>query len=295
MKTHRHLRGARGPAHVMAWLVGISLLCTIPALTIANTPPPQQPIRIYPHIDLPLVAVSAALSYIPTKLLAPLPHDDCFPCDPATINPLDRSTINWQSAHSNTISNALIVFQPLMAVGVSLAQIPRTGSAVALGQDLLLMFEAVALAGMTTTFLKLTINRPRPYMYVADPPQSYRHYDEGDYTSFPSGHTAIAFAIATSMSTLYTIRHPRAPSRIWLWAVAVGIASTTGILRVYAGKHFWTDTIIGTGIGTTFGVLVPMLHRTAKRDNSPPHTQQRHRPRAHIHAVPTGLMLHASF
>ena len=34
------------------------------------------------------------------------------------------------------------------------------------------------------------------------------------------------------------------------------------VLRVEAGKHFWTDVIAGSIAGSSIGVLVPTLHRS---------------------------------
>lgn len=56
--------------------------------------------------------------------------------------------------------------------------------------------------------------------------------DNPDF-SFPSGHTASAFA-AVGGPSIY---------------VAVPLAVTTGGLRIAAGKHWLTDTLFGAGIG----------------------------------------------
>lgn len=38
------------------------------------------------------------------------------------------------------------------------------------------------------------------------------------------------------------------------------MASAIGVLEVEAGYHHWTDIFAGALIGTSVGVLVPLLH-----------------------------------
>ncbi|GMQ46104.1 phosphatase PAP2 family protein [Vibrio sp. 10N] len=77
---------------------------------------------------------------------------------------------------------------------------------------------------------KHTIDAPRP--------------DGSDNKSFPSNHTANAFASAT---TLY-IRQG--------WQVglpAYGVAAMVGVGRVQADKHYWRDVAAGAALGVLTG------------------------------------------
>ena len=65
--------------------------------------------------------------------------------------------------------------------------------------------------------------------------------------SFPSGHTAAAFSIATLLALLLNKKH-------WHWALAV-CALSAGYARLYLSQHFSTDVYTGMIIGvvvTTF-------------------------------------------
>ncbi|MGR5294534.1 phosphatase PAP2 family protein [Vibrio mediterranei] len=77
---------------------------------------------------------------------------------------------------------------------------------------------------------KHTIDAPRP--------------DGSDNKSFPSNHTANAFASATTLH----IRHG--------WQVglpAYGVATLVGVGRVQADKHYWRDVAAGAAIGIFTG------------------------------------------
>jgi membrane-associated phospholipid phosphatase len=64
--------------------------------------------------------------------------------------------------------------------------------------------------------------------------------------SFPSGHTSLAFATATSLSMQYKKWYISVPAYVW--------ASSVGYSRMYLGKHYPTDVLAGAavGIGTAY-------------------------------------------
>ena len=67
--------------------------------------------------------------------------------------------------------------------------------------------------------------------------------DGSDYYSFPSGHTATAFAAAEWLRTEYWQRSP------WIGIAGYAAAATTGALRVYNNRHWVSDVIAGAGFG----------------------------------------------
>jgi membrane-associated phospholipid phosphatase len=64
---------------------------------------------------------------------------------------------------------------------------------------------------------------------------------------FPSGHTAIAFALATVLVLLFKRKNMQLP--LLLGAVLLGYS------RMYLAQHFLTDIITGALLGTISGVL----------------------------------------
>lgn len=86
--------------------------------------------------------------------------------------------------------------------------------------------------------LKYTFDRRRPYEKY---PGIICPIDAENSASFPSGHTAAAFSLATSLS----ITHPKwyviAPSAVW--------ACSVGFARINQGVHYPSDVITGAAIG----------------------------------------------
>jgi membrane-associated phospholipid phosphatase len=46
-----------------------------------------------------------------------------------------------------------------------------------------------------------------------------------------------------------------------MWTSAALIPAITGLCRYGAGKHFFTDILVGYAIGSAVGILVPQLHK----------------------------------
>lgn len=67
--------------------------------------------------------------------------------------------------------------------------------------------------------------------------------DGSNQLSFPSGHTAFAFAGATILDAEYGARYP------WLSAAGYGVATLTGLGRVLNNRHWATDVVAGAGVG----------------------------------------------
>jgi len=91
---------------------------------------------------------------------------------------------------------------------------------------------SIAAAQGIAQFLKHTVKKTRP--------------DGSDQRSFPSGHSATAFAAASS------IFERRGADE---GGPALLLASLVGTSRVKARKHDWQDVLAGAAIGSASGVI----------------------------------------
>lgn len=67
--------------------------------------------------------------------------------------------------------------------------------------------------------------------------------DGSAYNSFPSGHTATAFAAAEWLRMEYWHKSP------WIGVAGYAVATSIGVLRVYNNRHWVSDVIAGAAIG----------------------------------------------
>lgn len=98
--------------------------------------------------------------------------------------------------------------------------------------------ETFLVSSFVTIALKRTIKRERPFDTYSDIDQ----VTSAPGYSFPSGHTSLAFATATSLSIAYPKWYVIAPSFVWAGAV--------GYSRMHLGVHYPGDVFAGAIIGS---------------------------------------------
>lgn len=95
--------------------------------------------------------------------------------------------------------------------------------------------------------LKLTTQRGRPQTGS----ERSEFFDGG--SSFPSGHSAQAWTIATIVANEY---HDKRAVQI----AAYSIASAVSVARFTGGKHYISDVLVGSGLGYGIGKYVYSAH-----------------------------------
>jgi membrane-associated phospholipid phosphatase len=111
--------------------------------------------------------------------------------------------------------------------------------------------QACLYAGAMEYILKSAIGRSRPYMNEGK--SSYRLFTlNDDYHSFPSGHSAAAFAISTVLS--------RNVQPTWLKILVYLPAAITPFSRVYEDQHWVSSCFIGGLLGYFVADWVVDLH-----------------------------------
>lgn len=98
--------------------------------------------------------------------------------------------------------------------------------------------------------LKKVIKRQRPYL--AHPDLIIGKSTEDSY-SFPSGHSSVAFATATSLSLAFPKWYVIGPSFAY--------AASVGYSRMYLGVHYPTDVLGGAIIGAGTSLLTWELRK----------------------------------
>ncbi len=130
------------------------------------------------------------------------------------------------------------------------------------GRYMLHYGQSLAIGLVLNTAVKRLVGRPRPYVYNDHLRVKAYADGKGDDSrqSFYSGHAALAFGGAVAGSYLYALNSDDIPARSTLWGTELLMASMTAILRVRAGRHFYSDIAVGALMGIAVGVAVPALH-----------------------------------
>lgn len=123
--------------------------------------------------------------------------------------------------------------------------IPATMGAVGLikNNDKLFRNACVTMAAIgvneaVTAILKYSVNRERPFITYPDIAKK----SKAGSPSFPSGHTSLAFATATSLTLTYPKWYIIVPAYTW--------AGTVGYSRMDLGVHYPSDVLAGAIIGS---------------------------------------------
>jgi membrane-associated phospholipid phosphatase len=103
---------------------------------------------------------------------------------------------------------------------------------------------------------KAAVGRARPRVHPRDPGNvSFgRGLSGGAYRSFPSGHSAGAFAVASALSWQLAERNPG--NRLRLDPLLFGSAALAGTARIYHEEHWASDVAAGALIGLLSGWAV---------------------------------------
>lgn len=99
-------------------------------------------------------------------------------------------------------------------------------------------FATIGVNSAITLAMKYSFNRTRPYNTYPDIVKK----SKGGSPSFPSGHTSMAFATATSLCLEYPKWYVIVPAYTW--------AGTVGYSRMYLGVHYPSDVLVGALVGS---------------------------------------------
>ncbi|HET9454446.1 MAG TPA: phosphatase PAP2 family protein, partial [Gemmatimonadaceae bacterium] len=116
---------------------------------------------------------------------------------------------------------------------------------------------------VATGVLKTTLGRARPSVSADTNPRDFRLFrgwTADAYQAFPSGHAALAFALAAATTAEIDTWNRDAT---WFTApLLYGGATLVGLSRMYEDRHWPTDILAGAAIGTLAGVKAVRFSRT---------------------------------
>lgn len=150
----------------------------------------------------------------------------------------------------NVVGNGVVLYA---AGGATFAAGKLLGSPT-VARTALRSLEALLLADALVTPFKVVVGRRRPMGADPDPNQFRGFSFAHEYNSFPSGHTAHLFAIASTLSRELRSEAP------WLPFVVYPLAGLVGSSRLVGRKHWLTDVVAGATAGLFASQLVGRLH-----------------------------------
>lgn len=160
--------------------------------------------------------------------------------DVETLRKINGLDSRFACKFSKGVSSSIYAVGLGVPVSIGIAALVKKDSG--LMSDAIFIGSTIAEAAALTFVTKEMIGRERPFDAYGDIVACENIHSK----SFPSGHTSMAFALATSLSIRYPKWYVIAPSMLWAGAV--------GFSRMQMGVHYPSDVIGGMfiGAGTAF-------------------------------------------
>jgi membrane-associated phospholipid phosphatase len=152
------------------------------------------------------------------------------------VREINGNRTNFRDNTFKTITNSVT---PIMiATPIVMAVVGKLTDDPQLAKNLTFFAGSMVSMGASTLVLKRVFDRPRPFEAYSD----ITKLTDGGGGSMPSGHTAAAFATATTLSITYPKWYVMAPAYTW--------ASLVGYSRMYLGVHYPSDVVAGALLGS---------------------------------------------
>jgi len=173
---------------------------------------------------------------------------------------VDQNVKNFAQSHQSHVASGFATVGN--DLGNGLYTLPPVGAFYLYGyladdhkarRTALLALESYAISGIATSGLKMLAERHRPN--TGDAPTTW----DGPHlslknVSFCSGHTASAFSIATVFANEYQ-------DNAYVPPLAYGLATLTGLSRIYSNEHWASDAFFGAALGYFVSKAVLSFHK----------------------------------
>lgn len=254
-----------GPLLILSW-AWAAALSLIPLDPVTVAPAPATPLTAHLRAEYALTTGALLVSGLLDGVVKPglggtltcRTLDNGARCDPAALWTWDRRSLGLRDRGWSVVSNAGQAF----ALGGSAAFVVVNAWALHRGLpahdvavDFVVLLESFVISHVAGLTLKYAVRRPRPQLYI----EGGRRGTES-MLSFPSGHTAATASSLTAASTIFWQRHPKSRWRFLPPAITAATTALVAYGRVATPKHFVSDVLAATALGTSVGLAVPLLH-----------------------------------
>ncbi len=249
-------------------------------LGTAHADPSERADRNRVYQAAPFAAGGAFYLLLEFGLKDAITPDHCRWCRSNALDTAARSALKWDDVHrADQVSNVTGYFAaPSLAIGSLMLSSAGEHDGRRWFDDSIPVLQAGIVGGVANQGFKLIFVRRRPYSEFKA--KSVRKANDSN-TSFFSGHTGLAFAMASSSGMVASLRDYRSAPAIWAGGMVLAVG--TGYLRVASDAHYLTDVIAGAVAGTAIGLAIPLLfHREVLTDEAPVARTKRHASRGTV-------------
>jgi membrane-associated phospholipid phosphatase len=224
--------------------------------------PVNSPYTLSYKLDIPAGTVGLGFNFayfLLDKKTKPLTAPEISILQRDDIPRIDRSAAyNWSKPAA--LSSDVIMFSSMAAPAFLLFDKDIRRDWAKIGT---IWAETMALNTGITNMTKVLVKRTRPYAYNPDAPLHKKEERDARY-SFFSGHTSVTSSMTFMTAKIYSDYHPGSKALPYVWAGAAIVPAATAFLRWRAGKHFFSDVLVGYISGAIVGFIVPHLHKVIK-------------------------------
>lgn len=197
-----------------------------------------------------------AVGFILIQSKEPLSEEEFAALSEDNIPRIDR----WAAGNYSENADALSDYPFYSSFAVPFLMMLTDDMRPHAGQISVLFIESMATTGALYTFSAGTFERSRPLVYNENLPEELRR-ESGATRSFFGGHTAATATATFFAAKIYNDFYPKSAAKPYVWTAAALVPAWVAYLRTKAGKHFFTDNLVGYSVGALSGILIPELHK----------------------------------
>ena len=219
----------------------------------------QEVYNLKPAVDIPLTVATAGWSvYAFTKIYSkdPSTAEEILSLNKNDINSFDRWAADVYSDKAARRSDYFFYgSMPLPIILLADKDIRKDAAKIGF-----LYLEAMSVTGLLYTGSVYLYDRYRPLAYNDEVPMEERMRG-GSQNSFFAGHPALVATSTFFTAKVFADYNPNSKLKWIFYTAAIVGTAGTAYLRHLGGKHFPSDLLIGTTVGTLSGLLIPHFHK----------------------------------